>query len=73
MALCKPVLGTAVGGILEQVEQGTSGLLVPPDDDLAMAEASGELLASNPLREEMGAWVREDSSTDLNLKGFIPV
>ncbi len=59
MALAKPVVGTSIGGTLEQVDHGVSGFLVPPGDDLAMAEAIGKLLADRPLREEMGVKGRQ--------------
>jgi D-inositol-3-phosphate glycosyltransferase len=38
-AFGKPVLATAVGGLPEQIEDGVSGLLVPPDDLPALATA----------------------------------
>lgn len=34
-----PVVATAVGGLLEVVEEGGTGLLVPADDPVALAEA----------------------------------
>ena len=39
MARRKPVVATAVGGIPEVVANGVSGLLVPPADPAALAEA----------------------------------
>lgn len=44
MALGKPVVAAAAGGVLEIVEHGTSGLLVPPGDAAAFAEAARSLL-----------------------------
>ncbi len=38
-AFGKPVLATAVGGLPEQIEDGVTGLLVPPDDLPALAAA----------------------------------
>jgi glycosyltransferase involved in cell wall biosynthesis len=35
----RPVIGTRVDGLLEVVEDGVSGLLVPPEDVLALAAA----------------------------------
>ncbi len=39
LALGVPVVATRVGGIPELVEDGTSGLLVAPDDSVALAKA----------------------------------
>jgi glycosyltransferase involved in cell wall biosynthesis len=49
MAAGCPPIATAVGGPLEIVEDGVSGVLVPPGDAAALAEAIQELLA-NPAR-----------------------
>ena len=55
MACGKPVVATSVGGMPEVVVHGETGLLVPPRDHLAMAEAILRLLKDRPLREQMGA------------------
>ena len=49
MALGLPVVGTTTDGALEVVEQGSSGLLVPPGDVAALAAAI-EALAGDPER-----------------------
>jgi len=54
MALGKPVIATRVGGPLEIVEDGVTGLLVPPADPAAMAEAIRALLADPERRRAMG-------------------
>ena len=47
--LGRPVVATRVGGLSETVEDGLTGLLVPPDDADALATAIRHLLA-NPTR-----------------------
>ncbi len=53
MACGVPVVSTPTSGIPELVEDGRSGLLVPPRDPDALAEALGRLLADAGLREEL--------------------
>jgi glycosyltransferase involved in cell wall biosynthesis len=54
MALSKPVVATAVGGIPEVVADGEVGFLVPAGDAVAMAENINKLVADAKLRETMG-------------------
>jgi glycosyltransferase involved in cell wall biosynthesis len=54
MALGKPVVGTNLGGTIEQVEHNVTGFLVPPDDPPALARAVAALLDDESLRHRMG-------------------
>lgn len=49
-----PVVATRVGGLPEVVEDGVTGLLVPPDDAAAMAEALLKLLRDPALAARLG-------------------
>jgi glycogen synthase len=49
-----PVVASAVGGILEVVEDGKTGLLVPPAQPEALAAALGRVLGNPTLAREMG-------------------
>ena len=51
----KPVVATTVGGLPELVEHGRTGLLVPPRDERALADAIVRLLRDKALRHELGA------------------
>lgn len=55
MACGVPVVGSAVGGLLDTVDDGRTGLLVPSRDPRSLARAVGRLLADAPLRHRMGA------------------
>jgi len=55
MALARPVIASEQGGLPEIVASGETGLLVPPNDPQALAEATCRLLADPVLAAQMGA------------------
>lgn len=59
MMMGKPVVSTAVSGNPEVIHQGETGLLVPPGDALALAEAVMELLEDSSLALSLGRRARE--------------
>lgn len=70
MATGLPVVATAVDGTPEVVEDGKTGLLVPPRDPAALAAAIGKLIAEPGLRKDMGRKGRrriEQSFSDRSL------
>ncbi|AMD87259.1 glycosyl transferase family 1 [Actinomyces radicidentis] len=62
-----PVVASAVGGIVDQVEDGVDGVLVAPDDAAAWAEAVRDLLLLSERAAEMGAAAHESVR-----RGFLP-
>lgn len=54
-----PVVATQVGGLPEVVEDGVTGILVPPNDPQALAEAVLSLLRDPERRRQMGRRGRE--------------
>ena len=54
LACAAPVVATAVGGIPEQITHGETGLLTPPGDVAALAEAIATLLDNPEQRLAMG-------------------
>jgi len=54
MVLGKPVIATKVGGIVDVVDDGKTGILVPPNDSNALAGAIVRLLSDDDLRKKMG-------------------
>ncbi|MGU3470516.1 glycosyltransferase family 4 protein [Paenibacillus sp. D51F] len=58
-ALCwLALVGTDVGGIGEQIDDGVNGLLVPPDDPAALAAALESLVTDSTFRYQLAraAW-----------------
>ena len=55
MACGKPIVATTAGGMPEVVADGRTGILVPPRDHGALADAIIRLLTDQTLRAEMGA------------------
>jgi L-malate glycosyltransferase len=54
MAAGKPVIGSLTGGIPEIIDDGTTGVLVPPGEAGPLAEAIVQLLRDPAARERMG-------------------
>lgn len=72
MARRVPVVASAVGGIPEVITPGVDGLLVPPADASALAEAIISLLRDRELRERIGqagyATVADQYSIDAQVR-----
>lgn len=68
LALGKPVIATNVGGLPEQVDNNISGLIVPPNDPHALAEAIESLVMNPEKRESMGIAARTLGSGRLSWK-----
>ncbi len=66
MASGCPVVGSAVGGIPFVVRDGVDGLLVPPGDPCALAEALASVLSDPARAAAMGAAGREAALTRWN-------
>lgn len=58
MAAGRPVIASRVGGLPEMVEDGRTGLLVPPGDARAVAEALRRMLPDPAAARRMGAAAR---------------
>lgn len=59
MAYGRPVVATAVGGLTEAVEDGVTGVLVPPRDPTAVRDALERLLGDPDLRRRLGGAARD--------------
>ena len=59
MAAARPVVSTHLAGIPESIVHGETGLLVPPEDTMALTEALGRLVQDAKLRLHYGRGGRE--------------
>jgi glycosyltransferase involved in cell wall biosynthesis len=58
-ASCKPLVATSVGGIPDMITDGWDGILVPPADSSALAQAILRVLGNPDLSRQMGSRARE--------------
>lgn len=65
MALGRPVVATSSGGIVDLVDEGATGLLVAPDDPIALSAALSAVVSDPSAAAAMGrqALVRARSFT----------
>ena len=70
----RPVIGSAVGGIIDQIAEGTGILLPDPADLKAFGQAVRQLLSDRAEATRMGlaahAYVREDYLGDVHLMRY---
>ncbi|MTJ12918.1 glycosyltransferase family 4 protein [Anabaena sp. UHCC 0187] len=66
-----PVVATNVNGIPEEVENGKTGLLVPPKDIDALAKALQTLIESPELRQQMGEAGRQKFEQEFTVERMI--
>jgi len=67
-----PVVASKVDGIVEVIQDGHSGFLVPPKDANALAKAIQALVEEPRLRREMGESGRRVASACFDIKKIIP-
>jgi glycosyltransferase involved in cell wall biosynthesis len=66
MAHGRPVVASAVGGLLDAVDDGVTGLLVPPRDPAALRAAIERLLGDRHLRRRLGRAARDKARHELS-------
>lgn len=71
MALSKPVIAAAVGGLPEVVEDGETGIIVEAKNSRALTSALDKLSAEPHLRETMGARGKERYEKMFSLNDMI--
>jgi glycosyltransferase involved in cell wall biosynthesis len=71
MAMEVPVVGTAISAIPELIAHEETGLLVPPDDPAAMADAMMRLLTDIPLRSRIIAAAKARICSEFDNRALI--
>lgn len=63
-----PVVAARIGGLVDVIEDGQTGLLVPPDDPLALADAIIRLISDRQLSERLTANFRKKVEAEYPLE-----
>jgi glycosyltransferase involved in cell wall biosynthesis len=71
MSMARPVIATSVGGNPEAVQNGLNGIIVPPADAEAMAEAMVQLGNNMAKRHSMGAAGKERAGSEFSLERMV--
>lgn len=71
MACERAVVGTRTGGIPEAIDDGVTGLLVPPRDEAALADAIVTLLGQGDVRARMGAAGRTRVVAEFSVEALV--
>jgi glycosyltransferase involved in cell wall biosynthesis len=69
MAAGRAIVATGVGGNTALIEDGVNGLLIPPGDPEALAQALDRLLTEPALIAELGRAARADAANCYSLEG----
>ena len=71
MVAGRAVIASAVGGVPEAVHNEVTGLLVPPGDPVALADAIRRLLADPALAQRMGAAGRVRAEQEFSYEAMV--
>jgi glycosyltransferase involved in cell wall biosynthesis len=71
MSLGKPVVITKIPGNTDLVEDGKSGILVPPGDPASLAEAIMQIYNDESMKENMGKQAKDRMHTTFHIEKTI--
>ena len=71
MAMAKPIIATNIDGITEQITDGVNGILVPPKDPSALANAVMRVLNDKEFARTMGLAARKKVQQEFSVEKMI--
>jgi glycosyltransferase involved in cell wall biosynthesis len=71
MAAGKPVVGTRVGGIPDLIDDGVHGLIIPPRDVAALADAIARLIEDPERAKAMGIRGQERQRAEFSVESLV--
>jgi glycosyltransferase involved in cell wall biosynthesis len=71
MAMEKPIVATAIPGITEQITNGKEGLLVPPDEPVALANAILRIANDPYFAQELGRVARRRVESEFSIEQMV--
>lgn len=71
MATGRPAVCTALGGVPEMIEEGTTGYLVPPQNPSALADRVVQILTNTELAQRMGQAARKRVESRFSLAACV--
>ena len=71
MAMAKPIVATRIDGITEQITDGVEGILVPPKDPSALAQAINKIIDNKELALSFGAAARKRVEREFTVEKMV--
>lgn len=71
MAMAKPIIASKIDGITEQITDGEHGILVPPKDSGALADAIIRVFSDKNNTKKMGTAARKRAEKDFSIKKMV--
>jgi glycosyltransferase involved in cell wall biosynthesis len=71
MAMAKPIVATRIDGITEQITDGVEGILVPPKDPSALAQAISKIIDNKELALSFGAAARKRVEREFTVEKMV--
>ncbi len=71
MAMAKPIVATRIDGITEQITDGVEGILVPPREPIALADAINKVIENKEFARSLGLAARKKVEKEFTVEKMI--